>query len=106
MNLDNARAAKILEAAAAAVSGPRSETHGSIRIQHEAAAELWGTYLGLRTRHGRGSPLDARDVCVMMMLLKLSRTICGDGKETDHWLDMAGYAAGAASCITGAEECL
>jgi hypothetical protein len=99
VNSDNDRARDILLQTAEAVGGPRGQTHGSIKVQHECAAELISTYLALRTLHGKGSPIDARDVCVVQILLKLSRTICGDPKNPDHWLDIAGYAAGAAACV-------
>lgn len=50
-------------------------------------ANLWTTYLGL--------PITPRDVCTMMILLKVARISLGFSVE-DSLVDIAGYAACAA----------
>lgn len=47
-------------------------------------AKFWSLHTGLA--------LTARDVCVMMALLKVAR-LSNDLEDEDSWLDLAGYAA-------------
>ena len=41
--------------------------------------------------------IDAKDVAMMMVLLKIARIAAGGGKA-DSWIDLAGYAACGAEC--------
>lgn len=63
-------------------------------------AELWNTYLeALDCEH---SELEARDVAAMMILLKVARA--ATSAKSDHWVDIAGYAACGGEIDTGGEE--
>lgn len=73
-------AAKILDAAKAAVTGPRLEDYGAPAENFARIAAYWSTYLGL--------DIQAHDVALMMVLLKVAR---GVGEDT--CIDTAGYAA-------------
>lgn len=78
------KAGEILQAAASAVEGPRNDTHGTKKLNMAHTAALWTAYKGVE--------FSAADVAHMMVLLKMSRVICGKPLD-DHWVDMAGYAA-------------
>jgi hypothetical protein len=78
---------EILTEAASLVSGDRRETHGNAKSQFNCTAALWSAYLGCT--------LSAKDVALMMMLLKVSRTQHGKHND-DDFVDGAGYFALAA----------
>ena len=73
-------AAKLLQEAAAIVSGDRREQHGDPERTFGKIAEYWSLYLGREI-----TPVQ---VCQMMVLLKTAR-----GAKHDDLLDAAGYAA-------------
>ena len=73
-------AAKLLQEAAAIVSGDRREQHGSPERTFGKIAAYWSTFLGLEI-----TPVQ---VAQMMVLLKTAR-----GAKYDDLLDAAGYAA-------------
>lgn len=83
----------ILRETAEAVSGERERTHGDKLANHEKIAHFWTTYL--QSRRAERAPLTAHDVALMMVLLKLARTQCGEYNPDDS-LDLIGYAACAA----------
>ncbi|HYF56552.1 MAG TPA: DUF6378 domain-containing protein [Salinarimonas sp.] len=64
------------------VNGPRSQTHGDYRDQHQKCAALWSAYLG--------QPITAEDVALMLALMKVSRMRMGSYNR-DHYDDAAAY---------------
>lgn len=76
-------ASEILEHAAALVAGDRQNQHGDKRENHENIARLWSAYLEV--------PINAQQVALMMVLLKVARTKTGS-HNGDDYQDMAGYA--------------
>lgn len=72
--LENARNA-ILE---------RNSRHGSSNVVHTLVANLWSQLLG--------KEITARQVMLMMILVKTARIQCGSLKTTEHTEDIAGYA--------------
>jgi hypothetical protein len=79
---------KLLRKAAQIVEGQRDEQYGSPEDSFNAVAVHWNRYL-----ESANEPLQAGDVAVMMILLKIARLETGGLKQTDTWLDIAGYAA-------------
>ena len=73
--------------AADLVGGDRARQHGDALAAHTNIAVLWSAYLGM--------PITARDVALMMVLLKIARTKTGTF-NADDYIDAAGYAAIAA----------
>lgn len=73
-----------LNQAEQAVCGDRQQSYGSPEDNFKLIANLWGLYTGYA--------LDAQDVAVMMILLKIARISTGTNKD-DNWVDIAGYAA-------------
>lgn len=93
------KAIEILETARNVVGGDRAEKHGDMLETHELIAEYWNMYLVTRKDVGK---ISARDVAIMMLLLKIARS--QNGKyNADDYVDMAGYAACAAQ-IEGESE--
>ena len=88
-------AVEILETAASLVGGDRAETHGDMRAVHRDAARMWSLYIG--------RPIDARDVAVMMALLKIVRQKHGRF-NLDDYIDGAGYLA-IAGALAEPDEC-
>ena len=74
---------QILTRAAEIVSGKDSQ-HGSAEDNFGRIAAMWSAYLG--------RDVTARDVAVMMILLKTSRIASGHQSD-DNWIDISGYAA-------------
>lgn len=93
---------EILEAAAKCVCGDREQDYGSPENNFQTTANLWIDYLGAK---GYPVDIDAKDVAVMLALLKIARIASGHAKE-DNWIDLAGYAACGGEIETGkgAEE--
>ena len=73
--------------AADLVGGDRACQHGDALAVHTNIAVLWSAFLGM--------PITARDVALMMVLLKIARTKTGTFNPDDY-VDAAGYAALAA----------
>lgn len=84
-------AADILTEVAALVAGDRNTTHGSKEKNFRSSADLWNAYLQNRPG-GAGAPVSPSDVALMLLLVKVSRSISGT-PFPDHYADMAGYAA-------------
>jgi len=82
-----------LTAAADCVCGQREQEYGSPKDNFQMIANLWSVY----TKH----PISARDVAIMMALLKIARIQTG-AKTADSYIDLAGYAAIAAELDPGA----
>lgn len=82
--------------AANLVSGDREATHGNKIDNHQNIANLWNAYLRLENK------ISAKDVALMMGLLKIARTQTGTYNK-DDFIDLAGYA-GCAGEIAALEN--
>lgn len=81
----------LLNEIAEIVSGERNRNYGPPKVNlDERTAELWNAYLGMIPYPA----LDGVDVCNLMILLKMARTM-EDRHVKDNYADMAGYAAAA-----------
>ena len=78
------------EEAAKLVSNARAKQHGDMLVCHLNIAELWNAYLCIRP--DRDKPLAADEIAIMMVLLKIGRTLTGDHNRDDY-VDMCGYSA-------------
>lgn len=78
----------ILEEAKTLVEGQRQSEYGHPTSDLSCTAAMWTAYL---SRLGHGAAVTARDVCAMMILLKLSRSVTSPTVR-DHWVDTCGYA--------------
>lgn len=68
------------------INGDRNNHYGPPSQDFTRTARLWTTYLDGRTT------VEAHDVAIMMILLKISR-IRWSPEQHDHWIDIAGYTA-------------
>lgn len=89
--------ADILHAAEKCVCGQRETDYGTPEDNFKTIAELWEAYLNKAPTRGVNVRVEAKDVAVMMALLKIARIAAGGGKA-DSWIDLAGYAACGAEC--------
>ena len=78
----------ILKEANTIIYGDREKTYGHPSKNLETIAKVWQAYLDAR---GNG-PLTAKDVAVMMILLKAAR-LANDPSHRDSVVDICGYAA-------------
>ena len=76
----------ILEKAKACVCGKRTTDYGKPEDNFGMIADLWTVYKGGKIIF---SP---QDVAMMMGLMKIARTVSGNGSD-DCFVDLAGYAA-------------
>lgn len=83
--------ANILQEAQKLTSGARQKSYGHASDNHTNTANFWSEYL-LR-KYGLEISLSARDVCMMQILLKISRD--ANKESRDNLVDMAGYARNA-----------
>lgn len=86
--------AEILDAAKQCVCQDRNIQYGTPEDCFNLIACFWSDYLRI-TYFGDDedySIVDAKDVAVMMVLLKIARVAVGASKS-DNWIDIAGYAA-------------
>lgn len=76
----------ILKEAATIVNGTREQTYGQPEDNFATIAQMWEAYLGI--------PINAMDVSMMMVLLKVAR-VSGrpDLTTIDNFIDICGYAA-------------
>jgi len=86
---------ELLREVADLVAGERNKSYGSPFINlEERTASLWTAYLRANEdiwyKHG----FNGVDVCNMMILLKMARTMQNITTK-DNYADMAGYAAAA-----------
>lgn len=93
----------ILREAARIVCHDRNTQYGEPEDSFRAIAELWETYV----RENCVSPgadvcIQAADVALMMVLLKVARTF--GGTKADTYIDIAGYAACAAETAANTYE--
>jgi len=75
---------EILKAAEKCVCGDREQDYGSPEDNFARIARLWEAYCDVK--------FTAKDVAIMLILLKGARIASGHAKE-DNWIDIAGYAA-------------
>ena len=81
---------EILEQAQKCVCG-RGGEYGDPEDNFETIAGFWATYLNARKEPHK--PLNAMDVGMMMVLLKVARVAASDGRSEDSFVDIAGYGA-------------
>lgn len=79
----------ILNEAITTVAG-RGKSYGRPEDNFERIARLWATHLA--NRYGVSIVIDAQDVAMMMILMKVAR-LENDPSHHDSWVDVAGYAA-------------
>ena len=79
----------VLEEAASITSDDRQKTYGHPADNHGGTAAMWTAYLGKRLN----APLTARDVCLMQVLVKVSRE--AHAPKRDNLVDICGYARNA-----------
>ena len=98
--------AEVLAAAEKCVCGKRQEDYGTPEDNFTTIGLLWGVYL--RAAHPELAKvlpingIEAKDVAVMMSLLKVARI--ATGSSPDSFVDLAGYAACAGEIATQADE--
>jgi hypothetical protein len=90
---------KILDAARAAVTTDRQTDYGSPENSFQGIADYWNTRLHHRGLLAQGAKLDAAEVGILLMLMKVARQEVSPGKA-DHYVDMGGYAACAGEIAT------
>lgn len=97
--------ADILEAAHSCVCGEREKDYGSPEDNFTTISLLWSTYL--KSAHPgmnmNFESIKAKDVAMMMALLKVARIATGN--SADSFVDLAGYAACAGEIATRDGEC-
>ena len=71
----------------------RQNTYGSPEDNFQTIANYWNEYLGIKDDFFK---LSARDVAVMMLLLKVAR-IKSSPNHVDNYVDAAGYSIIAGS---------
>jgi hypothetical protein len=85
----------LLREVADVVSGKRNKDYGSPKINlDERTAKMWTAYLKANEDIFYKYGFRGVDVCNMMILVKMARTI-ENATVKDNWADMAGYAAAA-----------
>ncbi|MDR0918116.1 MAG: DUF6378 domain-containing protein [Oscillospiraceae bacterium] len=84
----------ILDKAKQIVGGHRELEYGSPEDNFQLIATLWGEYKDIK--------FTAKDVGVMMILLKIARIKTGTD-TVDSFIDLAGYSACTAEIITKGE---
>ena len=80
---------EMLEKTISIVCEDGEQQYGKPEDNFNEIAKLWSIYLGY--------PISAKDVAIMMALLKIARIKSGMHKD-DNYIDLAGYAACACEC--------
>lgn len=83
----------VLDEAKRCICQDRQNQYGAPEDSFQVIANLWTSYLGGCNK--LEMQIDPEDVALMMVLLKVARTI-GHTHHVDNYVDMAGYAALAA----------
>lgn len=78
------KTSETLQTAEKLVSKDRSKTHGDMKVNHQNIALLWSAYLEM--------VITAKQVAILMVLLKLARTKTGL-HNADDYIDACGYSA-------------
>lgn len=93
--------AELLKEVAEIVSGSRNKDYGPPSVNlDERTASLWTAYLRAKEDIFYINSFTGVDVCNMMILLKMARTM-EDSSVKDNYADMAGYAAAAWEIVNG-----
>ena len=82
---------EILAKANELISNDRNESHGDAFKNHAEIAEFWNLFLDDKLRPM--ADITAKEVAIMMILLKVSRSNQGKKFNLDNFVDMAGYSA-------------
>lgn len=82
--------AEILEAARVCVCGEREQDYGTPEDNFTTIGRLWSVYLSA-AHPDTAKAITAKDVAVMMALLKVARIATGNSPGS--FVDLAGYAA-------------
>ena len=90
--------ADILKEAEKCVCGQRQQDYGSPEDNFTTIAYLWTVYLAAESDGKLAFNITAKDVAMMMALLKVARIARGD--SLDSFVDLAGYAACAGEITT------
>ena len=99
---DSTHRESVLASAFDAVTKERNDSYGEPLDDFACTSELWDSYI-TRLIQVRGFVnLQPHDISAMMILLKISRLANSPG-ETDHWVDIAGYAAIGSECAAEAD---
>jgi len=83
------KAAEMLIATVELIGGHRAEDYGDKLVNHERIAALWNMWLRERNLNDK---IEAYDVAMMMMLVKIARLMNSPGHQDSH-IDIAGYAS-------------
>ena len=75
---------ELLAEATKLVGGDRQRDYGDKVVNHSNIARLWSAYLDVK--------IEAHDVALMMVLLKMARTKLGKVSK-DTYIDMSAYSA-------------
>ena len=81
---------EILEQAKKLISKNREEQHGDAYKNHSQIADLWSVFLDDKLKPFK--EINAGDVALMMVLLKISRSTMGEFNKDDY-LDGSAYMA-------------
>lgn len=73
------------------ITGDREATYGKFDKNLQAIADMWNTYLVAAADADGNIVLSARDVCMMMVLLKVARE--ANKHKEDNLVDICGYTA-------------
>ena len=73
----------IVEKVRQTICHDRQDQYGDPEDSFDYIARFWSIYLG--------EPVAAEDVAIMMVLLKIARTMTG-GYKLDNFIDMSGYS--------------
>ena len=85
------KATEVAAQAAKLLAGDRDRTHGNKRDNHDNIAALWDAYARRKWKLPPGT-ITGTDVALMMVLLKVARTLAG-AHNADDYVDAVGYSA-------------
>ena len=88
---------RCLEAATEAVMGDRNREYGDPEDDFSGTARMWDVIL--KNKLLPNTIIEPHEVAAMMIAVKLSR-IRQSPDVSDHWIDIAGYAACGMECST------
>ena len=85
----NAKKLPAIDTAKKIIYGDREKTYGKPSKNLNAIAVMWSAYLS--SKFNQSIVVDAHDVCMMMVTLKVSRE--ANRRIEDNPIDIIGYAA-------------
>lgn len=89
MAAKNPKSTRVIDEANTIIYGDREQTYGNPGKNLNAIATMWSTYLS--SKYGTPVELDAHDVCMMMVQLKVCRE--AHKRTRDNTVDIIGYTA-------------